>query len=70
VFLAASKGGRENKTTKVTHICRSPKTKVVDYFILFNKKTIFKTISLMICFYRVFGCFVTRGVQKHEEKGE
>jgi hypothetical protein len=46
------------KMMKVTYICRSPKTKAVTYFILF----LFLSI-----FYRVFGSFVTRRVQKHDK---
>jgi hypothetical protein len=35
VRLFSARGGVEKKQTKVTHICRSPKTKAVTYFILF-----------------------------------
>jgi hypothetical protein len=45
------KGAREKKLVKVTYICHSPQKKVVPYF---KKKN------------RVFGRFVTRGVQKHD----
>jgi hypothetical protein len=48
--------------TKVTYICRSPEKKVVTYFILFL------FLFFIDFFNRVFGRFVTRGVQKHDKK--
>jgi hypothetical protein len=50
------KGRRKKKVTKVTDICRSPKKS--SYLLHF------------VLFYRVFGRFVTREVQKYGKKNQ
>jgi hypothetical protein len=54
------KGGRKKKLMKVTYICRSPQKKAVTYLLCF-------VFIFYRFFHRVFGRFVTRGVQKHEK---
>jgi hypothetical protein len=61
--VAAAKGRREKKKTKVTYICRSAKKKVVTLFLF-----LFLFLFFIDFFLKAFfGRFVTRGVQKHEK---
>jgi hypothetical protein len=54
----STRGGVKTKMAKATYTCRSPK----------NKAVLFCFFFCFSLFYRVFGRFVARGVQKHEGK--
>jgi hypothetical protein len=67
-----SRGAAKKKMTKVTYICRSAKKKVVTYKKcgFFFLRVFFFTLGCFVRFFfnRVFGRFVTRGVQKRDKK--
>jgi hypothetical protein len=63
------RGGFKKNATKVACICRSPENKAVTYFFFpffFLFFSFFFRVSMFV--YRVFGCFVTRGVHKHDKQ--